>query len=233
MNEHTFKQYDQELERLRTTLLQMGGAVEQQITSAIEAFVEGDMLLVNQVLRREAEINKFETDLDDACTNFIARLQPAAYDLRMVLTVGKMNRDLERVVDEAEKIARNAKMIHDGGRTNMPRVEIAHLAEAATNMLRKSLNAFARLDPLEAAEVIREDLALDDEFSSVFRQLVTFMMEDPRTISRSIDLLFIAKALERIGDHAKNMSEQVVYLVKGRDVRHQAVDDVEITAREG
>lgn len=233
MNEHTFKQYDQELERLRTTLLQMGGAVEQQITSAIEAFVEGDMLLVNQVLRREAEINKFETDLDDACTNFIARLQPAAYDLRMVLTVGKMNRDLERVGDEAEKIARNAKMIHDGGRTNMPRVEIAHLAEAATNMLRKSLNAFARLDPLEAAEVIREDLALDDEFSSVFRQLVTFMMEDPRTISRSIDLLFIAKALERIGDHAKNMSEQVVYLVKGRDVRHQAVDDVEITAREG
>jgi phosphate transport system protein len=124
-------------------------------------------------------------------------------------------------------------MIHDGGRTNMPRVEIAHLAEAATNMLRKSLNAFARLDPLEAAEVIREDLALDDEFSSVFRQLVTFMMEDPRTISRSIDLLFIAKALERIGDHAKNMSEQVVYLVKGRDVRHQAVDDVETTAREG
>lgn len=232
MNEHTFKQYDQELERLRTTLLEMGGAVEQQITSAIEAFVEGDMLLVNQVLRREADINKFETDLDDACTHFIARLQPAAYDLRMVLTVSKMNRDLERVGDEAEKIARNAKMIHDGGRINMPRVDIAHLAEAAINMLRKSLNSFARLDPLEAAEVIREDLALDDQFSSVFRQLVTFMMEDPRTISRSIDLLFIAKALERIGDHAKNMSEQVVYLVKGRDVRHQAVDQVENTARE-
>ena len=111
-------------------------------------------------------------------------------------------------------------------------MDIAHLAEAAINMLRKSLNSFARLDPLEAAEVIREDLALDDQFSSVFRQLVTFMMEDPRTISRSIDLLFIAKALERIGDHAKNMSEQVVYLVKGRDVRHQAVDQVENTARE-
>ncbi|RCS59482.1 phosphate signaling complex protein PhoU [Parvibium lacunae] len=231
MNEHTFKQYDQELERLRSTLLQMGGAVEQQIINAIEAFVDGDLLLVNQVIRRESEINKFETDLDDACTNFIARLQPAAYDLRMVLTVGKMTRDLERVGDEAEKIARNAKLIHDAGRTNMPRVEISSMGNQAVDMLRQSLNAFARLDAPEAAAVIRQDLSLDDQFSSVFRQLVTYMMEDPRTISRSIDLLFIAKALERIGDHAKNMAEQVVYLVKGQDIRHQGVEQAETTAR--
>jgi phosphate transport system protein len=158
--------------------------------------------------------------LDESCSQIIARRQPAASDLRLVMAVVKTITDLERVGDEAEKIARMAKLIHGAGRVHLPRLELKHVANLALSMLRNALDAFARLDVDAALRVVKQDRAVDDEFRSILRQLITFMMEDPRTITRSLEILFVAKAIERIGDHAKNMAEYVVYMVEGRDVRH-------------
>jgi phosphate transport system protein len=231
MPEHTFKQFDQELEQLRTSILQMGGLVEQQIILALQGFVTGDMAKINDVLQSEVDVNHYEMKIDDLCNHIIALRQPAAFDLRMVLTVSKMTRDLERIGDEAEKIARNAKLMHELTGMDSPKVDLTFMGNAVVAMLHKSLDAFARLNAVEAAEVVRDDLAIDDRWRSVIRQLVTFMMEDPRTISRAIEILFVAKAFERIGDHAKNMAEQVVYLVKGLDVRHKPLVDIEMVAK--
>jgi phosphate transport system protein len=227
MTEHTHKQYDAELEEVRSRFLQMGGLVESQITAAIDGLANGDLVALDAVVQRDAEVNRFEIELDEACSHILARRQPAAGDLRMMITVIKMITDMERAGDEAEKIARMAKLIHEAGRMNMPAVELWHMANSVVTMLHKALDAFARLDAQAAAQVVRQDKVVDAEWQGVIRQLVTYMIEDPRTISRSIELLFIAKALERIGDHAKNMCELVVYMVKGRDVRHTGVDNVE------
>ncbi|NYE21649.1 phosphate signaling complex protein PhoU [Pigmentiphaga litoralis] len=227
MTEHTNKQYDAELEEVRSRFLQMGGLVESQITGAIDGLANGDLVALDAVVQRDAEVNRFEVELDEACSHILARRQPTAGDLRMMITVIKMITDMERAGDEAEKIARMAKLIHEAGRMNMPAVELWHMANSVVTMLRKALDAFARLDAQAAAQVVRQDKVVDAEWQGVIRQLVTYMIEDPRTISRSIELLFIAKALERIGDHAKNMCELVVYMVKGRDVRHTGVDNVE------
>ncbi|WP_420225959.1 phosphate signaling complex protein PhoU [Pigmentiphaga litoralis] len=227
MTEHTNKQYDAELEEVRSRFLQMGGLVESQITGAIDGLANGDLVALDAVVQRDAEVNRFEVELDEACSHILARRQPTAGDLRMIITVIKMITDMERAGDEAEKIARMAKLIHEAGRMNMPAVELWHMANSVVTMLRKALDAFARLDAQAAAQVVRQDKVVDAEWQGVIRQLVTYMIEDPRTISRSIELLFIAKALERIGDHAKNMCELVVYMVKGRDVRHTGVDNVE------
>lgn len=232
MTDHTSKQFDSELESVRSTVLQMGGLVEEQIGKAVEALVTGDMNLIDSVVAGDKQVNRMEVDLDEQCSHIIARRQPAAGDLRLLMTVVKMITDLERIGDEAEKIARMARLIHEAERANMPRVELSHMAEAAIAMLRKALDSFARLDPISAAQVVRDDLELDDEYRAILRQLISFMIEDPRTISRSIELLFIVKALERIGDHAKNMCEYTVFMVKGRDVRHIAVDDLEREASE-
>ena len=227
MTEHTNKQYDAELEEVRSRFLQMGGLVEAQITGAIDGLANGDLVALDAVVARDAEVNHFEISLDEACSHILARRQPTAGDLRMIITVIKMITDMERAGDEAEKIARMAKLIHEAGRVNMPAVELWHMANSVVSMLRRALDAFARLDAQAAAQVVRQDKGVDAEWQGVIRQLITYMIEDPRTISRSIELLFIAKALERIGDHAKNMCELVVYMVKGRDVRHTGVDNVE------
>lgn len=227
MPDHISKQFDQELGTIRSRVLQMGGLVEQQIRDAMMALETGDAALIKHILGNEQKVNDLEVEVDDLCNHILARRQPTAGDLRMVLTAIKMVRDLERIGDEAEKISRMAQLIHDADRQNLPRVELTHMATVAVEMLHKILDAFARMDVTSALQVMREDLAVDDEFRAVLRQLITYMMEDPRTISRSIELLFGAKAIERIGDHCKNMSEHVVYLVKGRDVRHQNPDKVE------
>jgi phosphate transport system protein len=227
MSDHTYKQYDTELEEVRSRFLQMGGLVEAQITAAIDGLANGDLVELDRVVARDAEVNRFEIELDEACSHILARRQPTAGDLRMIITVIKMITDMERAGDEAEKIARMSKLIHEAGRVNMPAVELWHMANSVVTMLRKALDAFARLDAQAAAQVVRQDKGVDAEWQGVIRQLITYMIEDPRTISRSIELLFIAKALERIGDHAKNMCELVVYMVKGRDVRHTGVDNVE------
>jgi phosphate transport system protein len=227
MSEHISKQFDAELESVRSRVLQMGGLVEEQILRAVEALDTGDMERIEKTIADDHRVNALEVGLDEACIHIIARRQPAAGDLRLLITVIKTITDLERIGDEAEKIARMAKLIHAAERQHMPRIEIKHVAQRAVAMLRQSLDAFARLDVAEAMHVVKQDSAVDDEFRAIMRQLITFMMEDPRTITRALEILFIAKAIERIGDHAKNMSEYVIYLVKGRDVRHVSVDEME------
>lgn len=226
--EHLSKQYDIDLDTLRSSVLQMGGLVETQILQAIEAFSTGEAAVADEVIRNEARVNAFEVGLDDVCGHIIARRQPAAGDLRMIMAISKTTTDLERIGDEAEKIARMAKQIHERGRPPLPRLaDVKHMADTAVAMLRRALDAFARLDAAAAAAVIRDDRTIDAEFRSVMRQLITYMMEDPRTISTALDILWIAKAIERIGDHSKNMAEYVIYIVKGTDVRHTTIEQVE------
>jgi phosphate transport system protein len=231
--EHTSRQFDAELEAVRARVLQMGGLVESQIKLAVEALVGGDEALMNRVITDDHRVNALEVEIDESCNQIIARRQPAAGDLRMIMTVIKTITDLERIGDEAEKIARMAKLLSQKERLLLPRYhEIKHAAELALDMLRKSLDAFARLDLSTAAQVVRQDELVDEEFRTIMRYLITFMMEDPRTISTALEILFVAKAIERIGDHAKNMSEYVVYMVKGRDVRHVTVEEIEREALE-
>ena len=227
MAEHSSKQFDAELESVRSRVLQMGGLVEEQIIRAMEALAAGDMAMIDKVIADDHRVNAMEVELDELCSHIIARRQPAAVDLRLLITVIKTITDLERIGDEAEKIGRMAKLIHTAERLHMPRMDLSHVAERALGMLRQSLDAFARLDVSEAMRVVKQDSEVDDAFRAIMRQLITFMMEDPRTITRSLEILFIAKAIERIGDHAKNMAEYVIYMVKGRDVRHTSIEEVE------
>lgn len=220
MTEHISKQFDAELEAVRSRVLQMGGLVEDQIVKAVDALASGDIAVLDGVIEDDHRVNAMEVGLDESCSQIIARRQPAAGDLRLVMAVIKTITDLERVGDEAEKIARMAKLIHAAERQHMPRLELKHMANLALSMLRQALDAFARLDVNAALQVVKQDRGVDDEFRSILRQLITFMMEDPRTITRCLESLFVAKAIERIGDHAKNMAEYVVYMVEGRDVRH-------------
>ena len=231
-SEHLSKQYDQDLETLRSGVLQMGGLVEAQVRGAIDAFSNGNPELIAQVVTNEVRVNEFEVSIDNDCSHIIVRRQPAATDLRMIMAISKTVTDLERIGDEAEKIARMSQQIHKRDRVQVKRfAEVRHVADIAVQMLRQSLDAFARLDPAQAAQVVRQDVAIDDEFRSIVRQLVTFMMEDPRTISTALEIVWIAKAIERIGDHAKNMAEYVIYIVKGTDVRHTKFEDLEREAK--
>jgi phosphate transport system protein len=228
MTDHINKQYDQDLEGLRSRMLQMGGLVESQMRDAIAGFLEGDLARAEEVIAGDARVNALERAIDNDLGQVIVRRQPAASDLRLILAVGKAVTDLERAGDEAAKIARMAREVHAAGRhAGASLATVRHLSEAAIGMLRKSLDAFARLDAAAAAEVCREDATIDAEFRAVLRQVLTFMMEDPRTISLSMQVVWVAKAFERIGDHAKNIAEQVIYIVKGRDVRHIPLADLE------
>jgi phosphate transport system protein len=228
MPEHTLKQFDAELEALRARVLQMGGLVEEQIVRAMEALASGNIQMAARVVEDDHRVNALEVAIDEECSTIIARRQPAAVDLRMLMMVVKTITDLERIGDEAAKIARMTQLIYEADRPFVPRTnDIRHMADAALAMLRNALDSFARLDLSVAAKVVRQDDRVDESFRGILRQLITFMMEDPRTISHSIEILFIAKALERIGDHAKNMSEYVVYMVKGKDVRHTGPEAVE------
>ncbi len=227
-SDHISKKFDAELEGVRSHVLQMGGLVEQQINRAMEALANGDIALADQVIVDDHRVNAMEVGIDDDCTRIIAKRQPAAGDLRMVMTVVKTITDLERIGDEAQKIARMAKLVHEREHGTSPRFsEVLYASNVALDMLKTALDAFARLDIAAAAKVVKQDQIVDEQFRGIMRQLVTFMMEDPRTISACIDILFIAKAIERIGDHAKNMSEYVVYLVKGKDVRHITAEEFE------
>jgi phosphate transport system protein len=227
VTEHASKQYDLDLDSIRSRVLQMGGLVESQIRRALEALATGDRSIIEETIANDHRVNGMEVALDGDCSQVIVRRQPAANDLRMILAITKIVTDLERIGDEAQKIARMSKSIHE--RSGMPphSVEVRHAAEVGLTMLRRALDAFARLDVATAAEVIRDDAAIDSEFRSLLRQLITFMMEDPRTISTALEVIWIAKAIERIGDHAKNMAEQVIYIVKGTDVRHTDPSKIE------
>ena len=227
-SEHTFKQFDAELENVRSRVLQMGGLVEEQISHAIDALVEADSAAAERVIANDHAVNALEVQIDEACAQIIAKRQPTASDLRMIMMVVKTITDLERIGDEAAKVARMAKLIHEGGRLNAPRFnEVKYMAGIVLEMLRKSLDGFARLDVSNAAAVARRDREVDEEFQLNLRHLITYMMEDPRTISVFIDILFVAKAIERIGDHAKNIAEFIIYVVKGADVRHVSIEHIE------
>ena len=223
MNEsqHLSSQFDEELGRLRTHVLQMGGMVETQVSSAIEAYSSGEVASVKSIVEADRKINDLEKAIDDDCAHVIAKRQPTASDLRLVLGISKIVTDLERAGDEAKKIAKGVRRIYEAG--HLPSqygIGIRHLAEAALNLVRQSLDAFARLDVPLAQEVIKADSDVDTEFKSIIRQLITHMMEDPRTITTSIEIISIARAIERIGDPAKHVAEQVVFIVEGRDIRH-------------
>ncbi len=227
-HDHTSSQFDAEMETLRSDVLAMGGLVERQIDRAIDSLSLDNPELAAQVLHDEVRVNSMQMEIDQLCTNVIVRRQPAASDLRMLLTVVRTVNDLERIGDEAKKIALQAQQIHASGKLTLVRyTEIRYEAELACEMLKMALDAYARLDVAAAAEVITRDQEVDAEFLSIMRQLISYMMEDPRTISAVLDVVFVAKSIERIGDHAKNIAEYVVHAVKGKDVRHATAEEIQ------
>jgi phosphate transport system protein len=232
-SEHIFKQYDAELEALRAKVLEMGALVESQIVDALEALISANPKLAKSVIKKDHLVNNLEVQVDEDCSHIIARRQPTAGDLRMVLMMIKTITDLERIGDEAAKIARYALKTTEADRLLTPRfVEIKAMANTARDMLHMALDAFARSDATKVIEIAHMDEEVDEQYQAAIRQLITFMLEDPRTISMSLEVLFIAKAVERIGDHAKNISEYVVYMVKGKDVRHISMEEMEETAKD-
>jgi len=228
VNEHTSKQFDAEMEAIRSGVLAMGGLVETQFRRAVEALrVAGDVDVVALVASDEQAINKMQMDIDQQCSQIIAKRQPAAIDLRMILTVVKIVNELERTGDEIKKIAYKAQQMQRPERLTTVRLhDITRAAALAEENLRLALDAFARLDVKAAAQVIGNDEAIDAAFLANLRQLISYMMEDPRTISPALEIVFIAKSIERIGDHAKNIAEDVVHVVKGKDVRHATAEQI-------
>jgi len=210
--------------------MELGGLVESQIQQAVYAlllFVED---VADQVIETENRVNALEVEIDRELSSIIAKRQPAANDLRLIMAISKATPNLERAGDEANKIARMVKsMISSGIFKSLPSSELRLATEMASGLIRKSLDAFARLDTSTALAIMKEDDLIDKEFDGFVRKLITYMMEDPRTISASLDLLFVAKALERIGDHAKNIAELIIYIVKGEDVRHASLEHIEST----
>jgi len=222
---HLSRQFDEDLSGLRTHVLEMGGLVEAQIRAAIEAYASGEIGPVGDIVGRDRQVNDFEKLIDDETIHVVARRQPTASDLRLVMGVTKIVTDLERIGDEAKKIAKGARRVHESGNPSIPRgTDVRHAAEAAVTMLRQALDSFARLDVDVAGRVISADASVDAEFKALVRQLITYMMEDPRTISTAIDVVWIGRAIERIGDHAKNIAEHVIYIAEGRDIRHTKED---------
>jgi phosphate transport system protein len=227
---HLSSQFDVELSGISTRVLEMGGLVESQVAQAIYALTHFSGETASQVLEGEDRVNQMEMDIDADLSAIIARRQPTARDLRLLIAISKTIGNLERVGDEAARIARTVQRLINTGvssRLRLPVSDVSFEASLATASLRRALDAFARLDTQTALEVIKSDNEIDAEFDGLMRKLITYMMEDPRTISASIDLVFVAKAIERVGDHAKNLAEQVIYIVKGTDVRHNTPEAVE------
>jgi phosphate transport system protein len=222
IGEHSSKQYDHELEAIRSKVLLMGGMVETQFEQAMECFRVGNDENADRVMADDDNVNQLEVALDDACSHLIVRRQPTANDLRTVMATIKVITDLERIGDESSKIARTSKSLHSRGAvSNLAHFDMMRtMSLATTEMLHDALDAFARLDGKQAMAIIAQDALIDHEFKTILRNLITFMMEDPRTISSALDTLWVAKAIERIGDHAKNIAEYVIYVVEGKDIRH-------------
>ena len=231
-DKHLSSQFDSELAGISTSVMAMGGLVESQIRTAILALSQFSIELAAQVTATEAQVNAMEVQIDHDLSSIIARRQPTARDLRLLIAISKTTANLERAGDEADKIARMVKsIINSGAARHLPASELRIASELASDLLRKSLDAFARLDATTALSILKEDDAIDREFDGFVRKLITYMMEDPRTISPSLDLLFLAKAVERIGDHAKNIAECTIYVVKGADVRHTPMAQIESVVR--
>lgn len=228
IDKHISQQFNQDLEHLRTKLLEMGGLVEDQLKDAVKAIETADGALAEKVLETENEVDRREISLDQESITILARRQPAASDLRLVMVVSKATRDLERIGDESNKIAKMAIALNaEGGDSARGFVELRHLASSVINVVSVVLDAFARYDVDAAIEVVREDKKIDTEYKTAIREMITYMMEDPRSISRVMNIMWALRALERIGDHAQNIAEHVIYLVHGTDVRHNSLRDIE------
>ena len=227
-DKHLSTQFDSELNGVSSRVMEMGGLAESQIRQAIYALSQFSAEAAQQVIEMEPRVNAMEIEIDRELSSIIARRQPTARDLRLLIAISNTTANLERVCDEAEKIARMVKsIIESGAARTLPSSELRVASDLASGLLRKALDAFARLDTAVAVMILKEDDLIDREFDGFVRKLITYMMEDPRTISASLDLLFLAKAIERIGDHAKNIAEFVIYIVKGADVRHTTMAQVE------
>ncbi|HEY9053048.1 MAG TPA: phosphate signaling complex protein PhoU [Gammaproteobacteria bacterium] len=226
MATHISQQFNAELENVLNQVLTMGGVVENHVQSACTAMLEGDVALADRVVEEDFRVNALEVSIDEQCTNIIARRQPTASDLRLIMMIVKTITDLERIGDEAEKVARMAKALASLDSTKEQYYEIKHIGEHVRKMLHDALDAFARMDVEAAITTAAEDEKIDKEYESIMRQLITRMMEDPRSIQRSMNVIWAARALERIGDHSKNICEYVIYLVKGKDVRHVTLEQM-------
>ncbi len=223
---HLSTQFDEDLERLRSRVLEMGGLVESQINMTTTAYADNNSAAVLDVLENDRDVNALEKIIDDDLIHVIAKRQPTASDLRLVMAISKMVTDLERSGDEIKKMAKSIRRIQERDVTVLKSTtDVRHLADAASKQIRCALDTFARLDASEANSIIDADEALDTEFKAIVRQLITYMMEDPRSITTAMDIITIARAIERVGDHAKNIAEQVIYIVEGRDVRHTSSND--------
>lgn len=227
LTHHWSRQFNAELEAVRTSVMAMGGLVEDQLQRAMEALESGDSALGEEVARDDYKVNRLEVAIDEECSRIIARRQPIASDLRLIMAVVKTITDLERIGDEAEKIGYLASRLALQERPVDRYRALRHLGDLVGSMLHQALDAFARLEPELAMRVVHEDKAVDQEYEGLTRQAITMMMEDPRSIRRMLEMLWVARALERIGDHAKNICEYVVYMVHGKDIRHVDLDDVE------
>ena len=228
-DKHLSTQFDAELSGISNRVLEMGGLVESQMAQSVYALTQFSGETATQVLQAEERVNTMEMEIDRDLSAIIARRQPTARDLRLLIAISKAIANLERVGDEAARIARTVQRLINTGvssRLRLPVSDLSFGADLAIAQLRKALDAFARLDTAQALEVLRADDQIDREFEGLLRKLITYMMEDPRTISASIDLVFVAKAIERVGDHAKNLAEAIIYVVKGTDVRHTSVDAI-------
>jgi len=233
-DKHLSTQFDAELSGISSRVLEMGGLVESQVSRAVHALTQFDGELATDVLREEERVNAMEVEIDRDLSGIIARRQPTARDLRLLIAVSKTIANLERVGDEAARVARTVQRLINTGissRMRLPVDDLRYEADLAIAQLRKALDAFARLDADSAVDVLKQDDQIDREFDGLLRKLITYMMEDPRTISASIDLVFVAKAIERVGDHAKNLAEAIIYIVKGTDVRHSPMEAVEDAVR--
>lgn len=227
IDQHISQQFNDDLEKLRTTLLEMGGLVERQITDAVKAIENADASLAEEVMEREDQVDKYEVKLDKNCVLVLARRQPAASDLRLVMTVTKVIRDLERMGDEANKIAKMAIALNEQDNVQRGYHEVRHIGANVVKIVNVALDAFARFDVQAAVKVVRDDKDIDREYTSSIRELITFMMEDPRSITHVMNIMWALRALERIGDHARNIAEHVIYLVHGTDVRHSTPKEIE------
>jgi phosphate transport system protein len=232
LSHHISRRFNEDLERVRTQVLAMGGFVEAQLAKAITSLIEGDSSLGESVAMDDLKVNGMEVSIDEECSRILATRGPAAGDLRVIVAIIKTITDLERIGDEGEKIGFIASRLATMERPENKYREIKHLGRIVSEMVHESLDAFARMDAEGALRVARQDRVVDEEYEAIHRQCITFMMEDPRAIRRALDVMWVVRSLERIGDHAKNICEYVIYMVHGKDVRHTSLEDVERALQE-